>query len=300
MKRNLQVIATMSSNFVNGSAIYLHTHSDGSVWAGRKSDVPEPFDGDYDGLLDFKFVRVLGSPANVPLINELEKTPGLASLQLASPAFLNGAVDSPVNTIYRMRQYTMPAVIGGWHQATEVDFATYQMAAGTLDITDHPIWPSISFANNLDPAGVRQVMVWVLDPRWMSVAARPEQMTKLYAFLGLLAGTQRDIAAGKTNARVKRVGTVRRAWNNGIFENISKKDPRNFLYAVCDIDVYPDDTAAAKLFISFLIWNWRQLLANATPQRPELFIPTELLGLKIGNAFMSHLESQSLWQDSRS
>lgn len=297
MKKNWRVIATMSSNFVNGSAIYLHTHSDGSVWVGRKSDVPEPFDGDYDRLLDFKFVRVLGSQANVPLINELEKIPDFSGLQLASPAFLNGAADSPVNTIYRMRQYTMPAVIGGWHQATVVDFATYQMAAGTREVMDHPIWPSLSFINNLDATKVQRIMTWLLDPRWFAVASRPEQLTRIYNFLGFSADGQRDFYAGKNNVRVTRAGTVYEAWTRETPESSALKDPRNFLYAA---DSKHGEAIAARLFLGFLIWNWRQLLANATPQRPELFIPTELLGTKVGNAFMSHLESQNSWQDSKS
>lgn len=299
MRKNLQVTAKMSSSFLNGSAIYLHTHADGSVWSGRKSDVPEPFDGDFSRLLQFKLVRLLGCSLNVPLINQLAQTPELVKsrLQLASPAFLKGAEGSPVNTIYRMRQYLMPAAVGGWHAVTATDLAAYQMVSGQRTVIDHPVWPRLSFAANLNTEAVQQVMGWILDPRWFAVVAHPERLTKIYAFLGMTAAGQRDFHRGTVTAVTRRFSVVCEAWNNEAEEVIKTTDRRNFICNSCARDMY--SLTAAKLFVSFLIWNWRQVLADATPQQPEVFIPADLLGDKVGRAFTAHLERQKPCHDSK-
>lgn len=192
---------------------------DGDKMPKKVSSSPEEFIGDVMGSDKHKFVRVLASPVNYNLITKLcgLKAKGqIESLQIATPSLMQSK--RPESSLLRMRLCTLPASLGGFHESTTDDFAIYTMArlarvlktvelkiesckgkvpikvrnehskvvlAMTEAVTNHSVWPYLSFIDSIDPVIAGVVLASIGDPRWFINPDRPDRLSKLYSWMGL-------------------------------------------------------------------------------------------------------------------
>lgn len=226
------------TKIIDSSYLKVTSDEDGKIWVIDGDKMPKKVGigvGEFvDSMLgskEHKFVRVLASPLNYPLITklyQLKKVGNIDSVQIATPLLMQK--NRPESSLLRMRLCTLPASLGGFHEVTCDDFAMYTLAGMVdslrkvelnkkkdgsltlksqkeydklcLSITDllaaQPIWSYVSFIDSLDPVLMAAVLTSIGDPRWFINPDRPDRLSKLYSWMGLSGDRSCD---GKTYRR---------------------------------------------------------------------------------------------------
>ena len=214
------------TKLIDSSYLKVTSNEEGGIWIIDGDKMPKKMDIKVDEFVEdvvgsnkYKFVRVLASPVNYNLITKLYtlKEKGLVeSLQLATPALMQS--NRPESSLLRMRLCTLPASLGGFHEATDDDFTIYTMARlarilrsieiKMLDcgnhiplklereykkvcsvmidtLNTHPVWQYISFIDSIDPVIAGVVLANIGDPRWFVNPDKPDRLSRMYSWMGL-------------------------------------------------------------------------------------------------------------------
>lgn len=287
---------------------------DGRLWYTDTNNGDEPtITADEPGLLrsftsrEPLHLRLLGTVANVPFIAKVYKQYCLSGaggkVELASPRICESASElaHPDVVLCRMRQCIMAGSLGGWHRMTDVDYATYAIAAdlrngfnGQVEqaLKLHPIWRYLSFITKIDTSAVAHVLAALLDPRWFVDLENPSRLSRLLVFLGLDEKTVEAAMAGQvTNERSKRCHWVLRAWNSyGAPDTIEQGQPGNFLWRrwAHHGGGVRGSLGASRAFVCYLVRAWQQTLL-ATQLLGDFFLPEMLLRQDEVAALREHL-----------
>ena len=193
--------------------------------------------------------------------------------------------------------------IGGWHQVTMLDIATFNVihsiAAGrdkshdvhkhimVQAVMQHPLFQYVSFIPTLDVAAFHSFLCNVVDPRFHTHSEHPERSSVLENYMGLTPKIQeavlRDTSIIRRKPRAMRCWMTRKCWMPGTERNmtqIDRKDPRNFLFRI-----FAKKSRAGKhvdgllrgsqQFVRFARGCWLNILATGSPHAGTLFDPQE-------------------------
>lgn len=144
-------------------------------------------------------IRVLGLAKHSALLcrlhNAVADRPD-CRLEVARPSLVSRWSTTQQKLTAIVNSARLPPSLGGWHQFTDVDLATYKLRmhqdAGLVDtpgfrllVLRHPVRSLASFIPTLDHAAFGKWLACVLDPRWYVDESNPDRTSKLEQFLGL-------------------------------------------------------------------------------------------------------------------
>ena len=300
-----------------------HTAPDGGVWSAEGAYCPRS-----TGLQAAEFVasltgkqqhvRTLGVHENAKLIMQLYDkccSPRHGGkLEVAGPLVCDSRREraNPEAALYRMQQCTLSPSLGGWHQVSEADIDSYEIAATMLRgmstekavilAQHHPTWPDMSFIGGVQPAYLAKVLGLVIDPRWFIDPRHPERISRVQSYLGLDPYTQAHVSnrPSQVTPRQMRCLAVLRAWKQPNPPTPAEIErPEYFLWrrrrqAGEKLDC-KGDLSASLAFVAYLIHTWQQTIArrSRTGQHLAMFQPDMLLqGAEI-DAYRRHRERWS-------
>lgn len=246
-------------------------------------------------------IRVPGFAHNAALLLELYqmKTRQLISeLEVCSPLCCELPADrkDPEVMLYKLRSWSLPASLGGWHRFEQADAITYQLAEafrqrtaekwseanllGLRLVQDHPVWPYLQFLDSISAHTCAELLGVILDPRWYVDVDNPHRGAKLEQFLGLTPKIQAGLKREELTARHLRCKLVGEVWQlpvPGI--DPDNLPPRHFLWRRFFALGGADSTNRAKatletskLLVNYLRFAWMNEVA-AEPHRGRLFVP---------------------------
>jgi|GEM_PF-4344803 len=272
-------------------------YRNGEYWAKQVRGRPRRVSDEAGlwGLLERKpsMLCTMGDADHARLIVRASRRGIRVALVRPDPAWTNPATPAS-ETLARMRECTRPPMCGGWHTATEADFATYALLAG--DEPDdgngepaHPLLDYLGFVVGLDEAACRDLIREVVDPRWHADPERPERFSRLQMFLGVNPRWfERLRAGGELPPAARRLQMVSRAWAAG--DGYPLDMPGNFIQRIYVAGGRSDRAflRASRRFVLFLGHAWRQVIYEANGGAanqlfvPELFFkqPAEIEGFK--------------------
>lgn len=236
-------------------------------------------------------VRLLGAKSNAELICRLYQSTvdrGTDTrLLIGSPSICQPSrSDDPEHVFEQMPTLdTRRASVGGWHEVTPADYASYRLAwigqgrstltreADTI-VRNHPAWPALSFIPTLDMAQAANLLATILDPRWYVSQERPDRHSKIRAYMGLVSQNARFACkeCSSPGANYGRFQLLLRAWRGNSGLKPEEDDPRDFLRrcAVRQSDEAKGILKASSLFLNFVRSVWLDVI-NTSNQ--ELFVP---------------------------
>lgn len=288
---------------LDAMSLKLHTAADGVVWFADGTHVPIVSGLTVDdfaqslGARQRPFVRVLGASLNAALITRLWPycRDDRGRLQVASPAICVNDAEraNPEIVLYRMRQVRLPPSLGGWHDLSCNDDATYALAAAvqrdagvgsqTLPTARaHPVWPALTFIQGLSECDAAQLLCFILDPRWYVNLENPDRPGRLQLSLGLRPAVQRRVTKGQParNRDMARCAVVLRVWSGEKPTGAAWRVPGNFLWRIWRAagGGAKGDLAASQKLIVFLRYNWLHALYKDTKSsgRDPVFLPDML------------------------
>lgn len=249
--------------------------------------------------------RVVGSASNAELLRQLYErrlSGELDSLQVCSPTCCETAEDrsDPEFVLFKMRNYRLAASLGGWHEFGKKDIPSYTLAAyfkqnNTVNnytrqtLYSHPVWPMLSFVDNLNEDATSQLLALIIDPRWFIDSNDSDNMARLEQFLGIVPRNFVKTAENTDECKVSRCKLVLDCWKTSQ-PTIVPTTPRNFLWRVWGDKggSIRGDHAASRLFVSFLRLTWTKAMC-LTAQASRLFVPKYFFAKKDEcEAFIEH------------
>lgn len=232
-------------------------------------------------------VRVVGFHQNAALLIQLHnlvQQGAVKYLEVASPVVIQRSIQEPIQepavNLYRSRNCFLPASTGGWRQFSEADLYAFSMHISSMknsstmlyELSNHPIWPALSFINNIRMNAVANLVGLILDPRMYVDPMYPEKTNQLNSFLGLDPKSQKKQT--KQNQRAERYKLVIDCWKTTppTYDTVVTQ-PGNFLWAKWYTVDSPEkaDLATSKLFIQYLRMTWLDAVVENKTDR--LFIP---------------------------
>jgi hypothetical protein len=244
----------------------VHRARDGSVWyveGARRAACSALGVHDFpDGpeVMRSSRVRLLGTGDNAPLVARFYAFK--AQRKLA-----------------RMRDFGWPPSLGGYHEVTPLDYASYLLATcfqfdlATPERVDqvlrgHPVWRAASFIPHLDWLRLGELMGVILDPRWYT---RWDEDADEYDPRDYVNAEEKDAA------RLKLVLSTWKTTDAPPREALAD-DPRYFLwrrwrrYATAA----KADLRVSQVFVDFLRRCWLDAIYMATINRGKIGRPDGL------------------------
>jgi len=184
------------------------------------------------------------------------------------------------------------ASVGGWHQLTEKDYATFALMAEFAraghrctpvveqHLRRHPAWLALSFLPDLSKVAACGLIAAIGDPRWHVDSAKPDRHTKLRAYMGLgsrpelienlLSGKFPEDLALAPRLKARRLQWVLDTWTGGDYTPPAQDmvGPDGFLWRVYH-SVASNKTGfrgmmrACNVFLRFLQSVWLDNLTKA-------------------------------------
>ncbi len=170
--------------------------------------------------LDCDAAYLLGDRVNARLITALYKSSqsGGPAVFTCSPARLSRTqlARDPETCLKYAAAYKRCASVGGFREVTYDDWLIYALLLPcTSDkqraehVIQHSLWPHLSFIAHLNPARMGALMAQIIDPRWYLNVQKPDNASRLMAWLGLDPYTQRGVLmqgpAGRYHTRCRLV-----------------------------------------------------------------------------------------------
>lgn len=276
--------------------------ADNQLWCadGLASPIEVPDRSGFVRELSMKehvHLRVMGTRENAPLICQLyEQLCGpcrTGKLEVASPAVCLTEQErkDPSIALYRMRQYHLPASLGGWHTVSELDYPSYAITT-QLDrdgvVTDHtrklllthPVYHDMMFLPRFDSDALINLIANIRDPRWYIDLDHPYRISRLKSYLGLSPRYIRQMLVGKvTDIKTIRCQQVFHCWHGRV--NHLPDNTNNFLWKpwINSQGTWKAALATCHKFLIFFTKTWHQQLAQAYFRTHELdiFTPASLL-----------------------
>jgi hypothetical protein len=211
----------------------------------------------------------------------------------------------PVLMLARMRDFGWPPSLGGYHEVTPLDYASYLLATcfqfdlATPERVDqvlrgHPVWRAASFIPHLDWLRLGELMGVILDPRWYTrwdedadeydprdyVNAEEKDAARLNLYLGLDPATLAGARMGRDGGHAARARLVLSTWKttDAPPREALADDPRYFLwrrwrrYATAA----KADLRVSQVFVDFLRRCWLDAIYMATINRGKIGRPDGL------------------------
>ena len=232
--------------------------------------------------------RLAGSFDNAALIDVLCTARSLgkiASVQVCTPMV---AARAGGDMILGAMSYTGYAPsVGGWHEVTDGDLVSYQMAArpkqSSALLATHPCWRGLSFLRGLDPRSLAFIITKILDPRWFVDSEHPERHTRLRAFLGIdplfIREVQKQPPTKDDCARKKRCAATlacvlprERPSDEELASDSGWYFVRRLLEHM-DRPVEMSMAVTARHFVDFLCMVWLDELRRRAGSKQEHFVP---------------------------
>jgi hypothetical protein len=192
-----------------------------------------------------------------------------------------------------MRQVYLPSSLGGWHECSTVDLATYSLlsfsqqrcggAAACHAVRGHPIWHYVGFIPHVVAAPLAALLCEIVDPRWHLDVSHPDRAGRLRMFLGLTPKIQEQVACGVPlrNRRMQRCQLVLRTWKTSMEPPIDAEAPGYFLWRIWQGagGGVAGDLRTSQKFVLFLRYAWLAAIQSraAVGGAEELFFPEGLL-----------------------
>lgn len=302
------------------SAIKLHTAADGCVW--YVDGIAPPVNS---GLRAEEFlrqavvtkrhtqVRLLGIEQNVALIVELfrrRQAREIAAVQLAGA---NGAIfiEDPQLALLQMRSRVGAPSIGGWHDMTMADYATYVLLhhLHTATARDnflsnlhiylrlHPAYKALQFIQPDDLAAAA-LLTTIIDPRWFVDTRSPDKASKLELYLGLAPKIQQQVSnPAKVLSKRKQVrcAMTLRCWKHKSSVDVNFNDPASFLWRIWKNagGGWRGDLRASQSLIRYLRAHWLEALDTRPGQKDRLFHPASFFVSKEEvHAYKEHMQKK--------
>lgn len=281
--------------------IKLHTVGD-QLWCadGLTSPMEVPDRSGFVRELSMKehvHLRVMGTRENAPLICQLyEQFCGpcrTGKLEVATPAVCMTEQErrDPSIALYRMRQYHLPASLGGWHTVDEFDYPSYAITT-QLDrdgkVTDpirkllltHPVYHDMMFLPQFDADALIHLIANIRDPRWYIDLDHPDRVGRLKSYLGLSPRYVRQMLAGQISTpKTLRCQQVFQCWHGRTNQPPTNSD--NFLWKpwIQSQGTWQAALSVSHKFLTFLAKTWHQQLVRSYFRTRELdiFTPASLL-----------------------
>lgn len=276
----------MKSSSADTRALKVHQDTEGRIWYLNGEGVPEQTDHTWRDFMQqpimqkAKHIRLIGSQENAKAIVQLyarRKDHSLEKLEVCSPMVCLTAQErnNPETALYNMRNWNWASSIGGWHEVTEKDYASYllafeiQKAKYKIDdnvrrvIKIHPAWAALSFITHLNVDNLCVLLGLLLDPRWYIDFDDPNSSAKLKAFLGLTPKHQKASKDGDTTTvHAGRCKLVLDTWKTSDNEPSNIHHPSNFLWRTwCHHNKSETgELRASQSFITFLRHTWSDAL----------------------------------------
>jgi hypothetical protein len=269
---------------------YAHTGPDEEVFLCDVSGPPRA-----SGLTCAEFatecgarpVRIVALPENAALITSLAEC-GAGRVEIGRPNNILWAhlvATGPKSVLVHARSAAPEAPSrGGWHGLTELDQASYALAAhyrsgGGHDdaaarlYARHPARPALDFITHLDHEAASRLLAEILDPRWFIDPDQPDRDARLKCYLGLTSN-QND----GSEPRRRRRALVRSAWHGSGDRYGDCDEPRYFLWRTwyaCDPENGAEaaDAVVSRRFISYLKSVWLDSLLGGAWCAGGLFLP---------------------------
>ena len=230
-------------------------------------------------------IFVMGTRWQAGLVDRLLRSAGGARVYIGGPAICTDQGAGPEKQIYRMRETTLPAALGGFHPATAADVGTYGAVAawcGNSRLSDaariellhnHPARGGLGFLDPVDWAAATRLLAWIVDPRWFIDKDHPDRNSRMRSYLGLSPAVVRADASGAAgDALVDRYRTVRDVWN---LNGPATDGARDFLRRYCrDTNDGVAVLRTSQFFIDYLRHVWLDaLIHTATGRSFQIFLP---------------------------
>lgn len=240
-------------------------------------------------------VRVFGTHRTAPLIAMLHAN-GDDQLQLEVGAPPLDAERALVTTLLNraLAEPQRPRSVGGWHQLTPADIATYEIclllderapeATIRAAVQRHPVWPYLQFINTINPAAVARWFALVIDPRWYATDNPERAANRLCQYLQVTPMTasvslsdSEVLAQSVSVARYRATVSCWADWNNSPSAPLG---PRDFLWRIFSAvaETKALDVAAVRatqVFVRFARAAWLDVLAGNTAGGDSLLVPEE-------------------------
>lgn len=290
------------TNSVAYAALKLQTAPDGTIWAASGDNSPMSMHRQlYDFVASLGGVRlttvgIIGAPCNAALIVAIyDYTVEYGGrLEVVSPRICDTPqeLQSPEIAIYRSRQCLWAPSQGGWHRADSNDRAMYYLVAcvqrdGAASasvqqaLRGHPAWHDLAFIQGANPLACAQILHDIVDPRWFVNPEKPDRMSRLRFYMGLMPDVQKRVSAGKiTTPREHRCATVQAAWAAG--GTVDKLSSGYFLRRLCELagNGWSGQLRGSQKFLTYLKHTWLQALYADTRYSGSnaLFMPENVFG----------------------
>lgn len=262
----------------------------GMVWVLPGEGLPRSSNLTVDDFVKTEYldiypsVRVPAFSHNVPMLISLydfKVKERFASLEVCSPMNFDNETSAEADlALFRSRRINLAPSIGGWHEFSMKDWPSYAMAnhlrcglepgAYTEQLLQvHPVWPYLSFIENLDLESCTRLFALLLDPRWfIDPYGDPDNHWRLLNYLGVV-----DKVSDDDKLRQSRFRIVLDCWQKRSGK-IIQATPRNFLWRTWKQKHGGLDgcRAGSRLFIDYLRTTWTHVMSNG-PQSTLLFVP---------------------------
>ena len=282
-----------------GSVVNLHIDTEGAVWLLGGDRAPENTKHTRaeflsSGLLHKKdVVRILGIQGNVRLITDLyaaRTQKKLASLQVATPLACSSPAHfrtNPQQVLLDMRRWNDTPSRGGWHEVTEAELVSYELALALKDkkppeqaldlLHSHPAWPYLSMIPHIDQPAACVLMACILYPRFFVDTNEPDRLSKLEAYLGIQPTDRIDEKGRPLSPAKQRYEVVIRCWKGDQrpTEQEFNSEPYFLWRTYCKYGETPRGEArASQRFIAYLRHTWMDAIyADKNTWREPLFEP---------------------------
>jgi len=215
-------------------------------------------------------------------------------MQIAGPQVLQSSSErlDPVAVVYRMRQCLLPSSLGGWHQFTNYDRASYELLtlpaeAALSALPRHPAWNVANFVSPVSMTGVVRVLKRMVDPRWFIDPSASDSDARLLRHFHLQKCILRAIESGKLRIDCTRLIDVHNCWSSS---SPITNDAGDFVRRRAAIaeSRQSGQFEASKLFLRFLAKAWHQELIWKEESHTEIFLPGEFFQGREVDAWNRH------------
>jgi hypothetical protein len=296
----------MKNAVATSAPLWLHSDPNRHVWYSSGNELPQD-----SGLTADKFIhhpilegsadiRILGIGGNASLVKKLhqllrEKDGVGPRVSLGTPSVCANIREQqdPEIAILRMRSLNRPLSVGGWHEITDKDLATYRLVEwfdheNDLDdlrcrLKQHPAYLAVRFMGMTDLKAAAFLLSTINDPRWHTDCHNPDRVHRLFNYLGLWPRNFADIVIGdfKEHRYSVRASAALLTWAHTAPKPNTEPLNHNFLWRMYrDKLQHGYDVAIAALrttqhFIVFLRQVWLDQLSQQELFVPELFFRDE-------------------------
>jgi len=297
--------------------VFLYTDHQEKTWRSEGIYPPEPFEwhlGRVGGETDrgtehlWRYgaqttIYVVGTARAARGIHRLltkAEMVGNCAVKICGPAAVReDAAKHPEDVIYAMRSLARKPVVGGFHDANEIDQATWTfMAAKSYGegseedvrrkLMQHPAWFGLGFLDAVRPLQCAEVVAEIVDPRFFILPDRPFRSSRLKNFFGLTHSIQERVTADPygddQNQLHKRCAMLRKCWwqvPEAEHALARPKTPGGFLWRGRKDESARSDFRMSKTFLLFLRHTWTDaIMAAGGRARLQWFIPEQFFGDK--------------------